>query len=189
MTRITSKIVLVKFPKHYSLEKACNIIREWDPQTIKYGYLEGIPYVYAECKGKQFMRHIGNLLKQGITFEPNPYLPIFDNHKEDDIDTIKKEYEELKKQFNLINEENNELKSEIIILSGELKLLYEENFKISSTQNTSSESQESQESQENREKLENFLTKNCIRNRGITRQTLYPHRYNGIHSSDEEDKQ
>jgi len=79
MTRITSKTILARFPKEIPLSEACEIIREWDPQTIKCGYLGGIPYVYAESKGKQFMKQVGKMVKQGIVFEPYAYLPKFDN--------------------------------------------------------------------------------------------------------------
>jgi hypothetical protein len=79
MTRITSKTILARFPKEIPLSEACKIIREWDPQTIKCGYLDGIPYVYAESRGKQFMKQVGKMVKQGIVFEPYAYLPKFDN--------------------------------------------------------------------------------------------------------------
>jgi len=78
-TQLSAKSILIRFPNHYTLKQAYDIVRSWNPDTINYDVINERPTVHA-TRNPRFHQMVTKLVKEGAEIQQTKFkLPPLSN--------------------------------------------------------------------------------------------------------------
>jgi hypothetical protein len=70
--QLNSRTLLITFTRHYRLEDAYKIVKDWEPDTIEYDLINDLPVIYATKKLK-FTAMVTKLTSEGVEFQSSGF--------------------------------------------------------------------------------------------------------------------